>query len=119
MTDVASALRAAAECLWYPINRSEAEEGFRWAEAAIAALPPDLAAQVERAILCNNTEMREQALLDLADELERKDRPVPSFSVETKDAVRPSFPARKRKPSIRTLIKQAEKAGKPRRQASR
>jgi hypothetical protein len=47
--------------------------------------------------------------------LERKERPVPSFSLETKDAARPAFPAskRQRKPSIRTLIKQAEKAGKP------
>jgi hypothetical protein len=64
MTDVASALRAAAQCLWYPINRSEIDVGFRWAEAAIAALPPDLAAQVEQAILCNDTDEREQALLD-------------------------------------------------------
>jgi hypothetical protein len=115
MTDVASAFRAAAQCLWYPINRSEIDEGFGWAEAAMAALPPDLAAQVEQAILCNDTDERVQALEDLADELERKERPVPSFSVETKDDACPSFPTRKRqrKPSIRTLIKQAEKAGKP------
>jgi hypothetical protein len=111
MTDAASALRAAAECLFAPLGRWEIDEGIKWVEAAIAALPPgtdpDLVRMVET--------LDWQKLEVVADELERKERPVPSFSVETKDDACPSFPTRKRqrKPSIRTLIKQAEKSGKP------
>jgi hypothetical protein len=64
-------LRAAAECLWAPLGRWEIEEGFAWAEAAIAALPPDLAAQVERAIQCNDSDMRVKVLEDIADALDQ------------------------------------------------
>ena len=40
MTDAASALRAAAYCLFAPVGRWEIDEGIEWIEAAIAALPP-------------------------------------------------------------------------------
>jgi hypothetical protein len=107
MTDVASALRAAAECLWYPLGRWEIDEGFKWAEAAIAALPPDLAARVESALVCNDCDMRVKALEDLADALGQAGFQE-SISVRAESAK----PRRQRKPSLRTLIAQAEKSGK-------
>jgi hypothetical protein len=111
MSDAASALRAAAECLFFPLGRWEIDDGIEWVEAAIAALPPDTNPDLVRLI----ETLDWQQLELIADELERKERPAPSFSVETKDDARASFPARKRqrKPSIRTLIKQAERAGRP------
>jgi hypothetical protein len=40
MTDAAFALYAAAECFACAISSSDLEEGVKYAEAAIAALPP-------------------------------------------------------------------------------
>jgi hypothetical protein len=42
MTDAASALRAAAACFSSAICSSDLEESVEYAEAALAALPPDI-----------------------------------------------------------------------------
>jgi hypothetical protein len=109
----ASALRAAAFHLWGPINRAEAEEGIKCVEAAIAALPPDLAAQVERAIL-RDTDERTKTLEALADELESESAKFADLPESKMDNLPPDpRPKRRRKPTLAQALRQAADAKVP------
>jgi hypothetical protein len=97
MTDITICLRAAADCLAAArFCPSVAESAREYAAMAVANLSPDHAAQVERALDCGDHRM----LDDLANALEPPAAPARN-------------PKRQRKPRVHTLIKQAEKSGKP------
>jgi hypothetical protein len=80
MTDAASALRAAADCLFAPVGRWEIDEGIEWVAAAIAALPPgtnsDLVKMVE------TLDWRQIEMV--ADQLDRQTAPTPNPAQQPK-----------------------------------
>jgi hypothetical protein len=102
MTDVAICLRLAADSLAFArLLPSEADLAREYADMAVADLPADLAAQVERALNCGDHRMGARALDDLANALEPPAVPTPE-----------SRSRRQRKPSIGRMIAAAERGGK-------
>jgi hypothetical protein len=99
MTDAASALRAAAECLDMPLNLTEVNEGIEWAEAAIAALPPDIDPDFVRELV---REREWHCLEMIADGLGRRAAVVSQKQIsECFEVLKPVKPRRQRKPSAR------------------
>jgi hypothetical protein len=113
MTDAAFALYAAAECFACAISSSDLEEGVEYAEAAIAALPP--CGHPEPDFVRELVEARDWRCLEMiARELDTRAAAVSQERTAERSVVsKPAKPHRKRKPSLRALIAQAEKAGKP------
>lgn len=115
MTDAAFALYAAAECFACAISPSDIEEGVGYAEAAIAALPPGGFPRPN--YVHELVEARDWRCLEMISrELDQRARPVRVSQErisESFEVSKPAKPRRQRKPSLRTLIAQAEKAGKP------
>jgi hypothetical protein len=113
--EAAFALYAAAEC-FAGISLNPLEEGVEYAERAIAALPPgfghpDLVREIRKMV-----EARDWRLLEMTSrELDTwvAARPPGESGKNRAERSVVSQPRRQRKPSIRTLIQQAEKAGKP------
>jgi hypothetical protein len=113
MTDAAFALYAAAECFACAISSSDLEEGVKYAEAAIAALPPGGFPRPD--YVRELVEARDWRCLEMISrELDTRAAAVSQERTAERSVVsKPAKPQRKRKPSLRTLIAQAEKAGKP------
>jgi hypothetical protein len=124
MTDAAFALRAAeaafalyaaAEC-FAGISSNPLEEGVEYAEAAIAALPPgfghpDLVREIRKMVEARDWQRLEMTSRELDTWAAARPRGESGKNRAERSVV--SKPPRQRKPSLRTLIAQAEKAGKP------
>jgi hypothetical protein len=101
MTDVAICLRLAADCLACArLCPSEADVAREYADMAVADLPADLAAQVERALDCGDYRMGARALDGLANTLE----PPAALTPEPRSR-------RPRKPSLARLVAKAKQLG--------
>jgi hypothetical protein len=102
MTDVATCLRVAADCLaCAALLPSEADAAREYAAMAAAELPADLAAQVERALDCGDHRMGARVLDGLANALKPPAAPTPQPKSR-----------RQRKLSIGRMIAAAERGGK-------
>jgi hypothetical protein len=108
MTDAASALRAASECLFAPVGRWEIDEGIKWVEAAVATLPPG----IDPALVHMVETLDWRKLEMVADELERQAAVSQERTSLHNEVSKPAKPRRPRKSSIAKQIKQAEKSGK-------
>ena len=99
MTDIAICLRVAADSLACArFCPSETDVAREYAALAVAELPADLAAQVERALDCGSY----LALDELAFALEPPAAPTPEPRSR-----------RQRKPTLASAIREARKAGVP------